>query len=43
MVLQKAPEKAVVWGYSTTGTEVQISLAGPQSEQVKSVYVLNGE
>lgn len=43
MVLQKAPEKAVVWGYGTPGAEVQISLAGPQSEQVKSVYVLNGE
>ncbi|KAK3548559.1 hypothetical protein QTP70_014478, partial [Hemibagrus guttatus] len=42
MVLQKAPEKAVVWGYGTTGAEVQISLAGPQSEQVKSVSVLDG-
>ncbi|KAG7333024.1 hypothetical protein KOW79_003159 [Hemibagrus wyckioides] len=42
MVLQKAPEEAVVWGYGTTGAEVQISLAGQQSEQVKSVSVLNG-
>ncbi|KAB5575111.1 hypothetical protein PHYPO_G00217050 [Pangasianodon hypophthalmus] len=42
MVLQKAPEKAVVWGYGITGAEVQISLAGPQNEQVKSVPVLDG-
>ncbi|XP_060779355.1 sialate O-acetylesterase isoform X1 [Neoarius graeffei] len=42
MVLQKAPEKAVLWGYGTTGADVQISLAGPQNEQVKSVPVLDG-
>ncbi|MCJ8733554.1 hypothetical protein PDJAM_G00224870 [Pangasius djambal] len=42
MVLQRAPEKAVVWGYGTTGAEVQISLAGPQNEQVNSVPVLDG-
>lgn len=43
MVLQRAPEKAVVWGYGTTGDVVQISLAGPQNEQVKSVPVCDGE
>lgn len=43
MVLQRAPEKAVVWGYGTTGAMVQISLSGPQNEQVKSVPVLDGE
>lgn len=43
MVLQRAPEKAVVWGYGTAGAEVQITLAGPQNEQVKSVPVLEGE
>lgn len=43
MVLQRAPEKAVVWGYGITGAEVEISLAGPQNEQVKSVPVLDGE
>ncbi|XP_017322201.3 sialate O-acetylesterase [Ictalurus punctatus] len=42
MVLQRAPEKAVVWGYGTAGAEVQITLAGPQNEQVKSVPVLEG-
>lgn len=43
MVLQRAPEKSMVWGYGTTGAEVQFSLAGPQSEQMKSVPVLDGE
>ncbi|KAF4091770.1 hypothetical protein AMELA_G00040650 [Ameiurus melas] len=42
MVLQRAPEKAMVWGYGTTGAEVQITLAGPQNEQVKSVPVREG-
>ncbi|XP_060733451.1 sialate O-acetylesterase isoform X2 [Tachysurus vachellii] len=42
MVLQRAPEKAVVWGYGTTGALVEIYLAGPQSKQVKSVPVFNG-
>ncbi|TST73070.1 Sialate O-acetylesterase [Bagarius yarrelli] len=42
MVLQKAPEKAVVWGYGTTGAEVQISLVGPQHKQVQSAPVFDG-
>ncbi|GAA6089676.1 sialate O-acetylesterase isoform X1 [Tachysurus ichikawai] len=42
MVLQRAPEKAVVWGYGTTGALVEIYLTGPQNKQVKSVSVFNG-
>ncbi|KAI4892158.1 hypothetical protein NFI96_026126, partial [Prochilodus magdalenae] len=42
MVLQRDPERAVVWGYATDGAEVEISLSGPQSNQVKSTPVVNG-
>ncbi|KAL7878367.1 hypothetical protein AOLI_G00093410 [Acnodon oligacanthus] len=42
MVLQRAPERAVVWGYARSGTEVEISLIGPQSKQVNSTPIING-
>ncbi|KAL6478646.1 hypothetical protein MHYP_G00120790 [Metynnis hypsauchen] len=42
MVLQRAPERAVVWGYATNGTEVEIFLIGPQSKQVNSTPIING-
>ncbi|XP_066541438.1 sialate O-acetylesterase isoform X2 [Hoplias malabaricus] len=42
MVLQRAPERAVVWGYSQKGAEVEILLLGPNSKQVNSTPVING-
>ncbi|KAI5098414.1 sialate O-acetylesterase precursor [Silurus meridionalis] len=42
MVLQKAPEQAMVWGYGTAGDEVQITIDGPQHYKNKSVAVFNG-
>ncbi|XP_072551705.1 sialate O-acetylesterase isoform X2 [Salminus brasiliensis] len=42
MVLQRAPERAVVWGYGSNGAKVEISLSGPKSTQVSSTSVING-
>ncbi|XP_062861210.1 sialate O-acetylesterase [Trichomycterus rosablanca] len=44
MVLQRAPERAVVWGFGTTDSEVQLTLSGSQNKihSVQSVPVFNG-
>jgi len=33
MVLQKAPERAVVWGYGPEGEQVNVTLWGPEGPQ----------
>ncbi|XP_077050657.1 sialate O-acetylesterase isoform X2 [Siphateles boraxobius] len=42
MVLQKAPAKAVVWGFGQTGAKVVVSLTGPHKAPKHSVPVING-
>ncbi|XP_056112443.1 sialate O-acetylesterase [Rhinichthys klamathensis goyatoka] len=42
MVLQKAPAKAVVWGFGQTGAKVVVSLSGPHKVSAHSVPVING-
>lgn len=40
MVLQKAPAKAVVWGFGQTGAKVVVSLSGSKNV---STTVINGK
>ncbi|XP_036392176.1 sialate O-acetylesterase-like isoform X1 [Megalops cyprinoides] len=42
MVLQKAPEQSVLWGYGSDGAEVIVSLEGEQENRKHSVLVQNG-
>ncbi|XP_036393345.1 sialate O-acetylesterase-like isoform X3 [Megalops cyprinoides] len=42
MVLQKAPEQSVLWGYGSDGAEVIVSLKGEQENRKHSVLVQNG-
>ncbi|XP_051512439.1 sialate O-acetylesterase-like isoform X1 [Myxocyprinus asiaticus] len=42
MVLQKAPAKAVVWGYGKTGAKVAVSLSGPFKISANYAPVING-
>ncbi|XP_064159862.1 sialate O-acetylesterase-like [Anguilla rostrata] len=43
MVLQKAPERAVLWGYGANGSKVIVSLEGEQGSRAEqAVYVQNG-
>ncbi|XP_076846235.1 sialate O-acetylesterase isoform X2 [Brachyhypopomus gauderio] len=42
MVLQRAPERAVVWGYATVGAKVELSLSGPKYNLVNSIHVISG-
>ncbi|KAK7160077.1 hypothetical protein R3I93_007894 [Phoxinus phoxinus] len=42
MVLQKAPAKAVVWGFGQTGAKVVVSLSGPHNVSTHSAPVING-
>ncbi|KAK9959120.1 hypothetical protein ABG768_011200 [Culter alburnus] len=42
MVLQKAPAKAVVWGFGQTGAEVVVSLSEPHKGSASSALVVNG-
>lgn len=43
MVLQKAPARAVVWGYGETGAEVVLSLSGSHNVYANSAHVVNGK
>ncbi|KAG9348530.1 hypothetical protein JZ751_002266 [Albula glossodonta] len=42
MVLQKAPERAVLWGYGLEGSKVMVVLQGEQENKVQSAHVQNG-
>lgn len=42
MVLQKSPERAVVWGYGPEGARVTVFLSGPQQKNF-SAAVSQGE
>ncbi|KAJ8368837.1 hypothetical protein SKAU_G00088650 [Synaphobranchus kaupii] len=43
MVLQKVPERAVLWGYGSTGSKVIVSLVGEQGSRAEqAVSVQNG-
>ena len=44
MVLQRSPERAVLWGYGPDGAQVTISLSGPGvTQQPPPVMVTTGE
>lgn len=43
MVLQKSPEKAVLWGYGPEGAQVNISLSGPMQQKSSPAIVTKGE
>lgn len=43
MVLQKSPERAVVWGYGPEGAQVSVFLSGPTSQKAPPVTVTKGE
>lgn len=43
MVLQKAPERAVLWGYGPDDSEVTVSLSGPFTNKAPAVNVNKGE
>lgn len=43
MVLQKSPERAVLWGYGPEGTQVTVHLSGPMNQESLVVNVTNGE
>uniref|UniRef100_A0A3Q0T5T7 Sialic acid acetylesterase n=1 Tax=Amphilophus citrinellus TaxID=61819 RepID=A0A3Q0T5T7_AMPCI len=42
MVLQKSPERAVLWGYGPEGAQVTVSLSGLMKQQTSPVTVTNG-
>lgn len=42
MVLQKSPERAVLWGYGLEGAQVTVSLSGLFKQQASPVTVTNG-
>uniref|UniRef100_UPI003AAFAC71 sialate O-acetylesterase n=1 Tax=Centroberyx gerrardi TaxID=166262 RepID=UPI003AAFAC71 len=42
MVLQKAPERAVLWGYGPEGAQVTVSLSGPTQHKTPPVNVTKG-
>ncbi|KAJ8368838.1 hypothetical protein SKAU_G00088660 [Synaphobranchus kaupii] len=42
MVLQKAPERAVLWGYGPNENKITVILVGQQQNQEQAVYVQNG-
>lgn len=43
MVLQKAPAKAVVWGYGETGAKIVLSLSGSHNDYTTATRVVNGK
>ena len=43
MVLQKAPERAVVWGFGPEGVQVNVTLLGPRPQNAPPVNVTEGE
>ncbi|XP_058489954.1 sialate O-acetylesterase [Solea solea] len=42
MVLQKSPERAVLWGYGPEGGHVSVSLSGPITQETSPVPVTEG-
>ncbi|KAM4627989.1 sialate O-acetylesterase isoform 2-T2 [Polymixia lowei] len=42
MVLQKSPERAVLWGYGPDGAQVTVSLSGPFTQTTLPVNVTKG-
>lgn len=42
MVLQKSPERAVLWGYGPEGAQVTLSLSGPIDQKASPVTVTKG-
>ncbi|KAM3875320.1 sialate O-acetylesterase [Diretmus argenteus] len=42
MVLQKSPERAVLWGYGPDGAQVTVSLSGPIKQKTPLVTVTKG-
>ncbi|XP_068173232.1 sialate O-acetylesterase [Antennarius striatus] len=42
MVLQKSPERAVLWGYGPDGAQVSVSLSGPTAQKNSLITVING-
>ena len=43
MVLQKSPERAVVWGYGPEGAQVKFTLSGQHQQNISQATVTNGE
>jgi len=43
MVLQKSPERAVLWGRGPEGAQVTLTLSGPSTQNVSVCTVKNGE
>lgn len=43
MVLQKSPERAVLWGYGPRGVVVTVSLSGPTQQQRSAEAAKDGE
>ncbi|XP_059931694.1 sialate O-acetylesterase [Gadus macrocephalus] len=43
MVLQKAPERAVVWGFGPEGVQVNVTLLGPWPQNAPPVNVTEGK
>ncbi|KAL3067756.1 hypothetical protein OYC64_022186 [Pagothenia borchgrevinki] len=42
MVLQKSPERAVVWGYGSEGAQVTFTLSGQKQQNISQATVTNG-
>ncbi|KAK1900536.1 Sialate O-acetylesterase [Dissostichus eleginoides] len=42
MVLQKSPERAVVWGYGSEGSQVKFTLSGQHQRKISQATVTNG-
>ncbi|KAJ4942114.1 hypothetical protein JOQ06_011982 [Pogonophryne albipinna] len=42
MVLQKSPERAVVWGYGSEGAQVKFTLSGQHQQKISQATVTNG-
>lgn len=43
MVLQKSPEKAVLWGYGPEGVAITVCLSGPTQKNRSAETVKDGE
>lgn len=43
MVLQKSPEKAVLWGYGPEGAVITVYLSGPTQQNRAAATVKDGE
>lgn len=43
MVLQKSPERAVLWGYGPEGVVITVSLSGPTQQERSAEAEKDGE